>query len=414
MRARAAAKSASSYKPGTAPVAKDEPQPPQKRSVLKPLAVAALIVLVCGGAGFLAAAFLSPHPVATASKTATKIIVGDGVRAPASMVWVPGGEFLMGSDHQLAKPNEKPTHRVRIAGFWMDRTHVTNAEFATFVKATGYVSTAERKPAWETLRVQLPEGTPQPADSQLVPGAMVFVGTESPVPLNDWSQWWRYVPGANWRHPQGPDSDIVGKDDHPVVQVSYEDAQAFAHWAGKRLPTEAEWEFAARGGLDQATYAWGEEFEPAGKPMANTWNTGRRPFPVVSPKAGGAAATSRVRTFPANGFGLYDMTGNAWQWVADWYRADYFAQLQGQGMIDNPRGPGDSYDPEDGSTPPQAPKRVTRGGSFLCNVDYCLSYRPSARRGNDPYNPMSHIGFRLVVSEADVKMAMNGGSHATR
>jgi formylglycine-generating enzyme required for sulfatase activity len=184
---------------------------------------------------------------------------------------------------------------VRIAGFWMDRTHVTNAQFAEFVKATGYVTTAERKPDWETLRVQVPEGTPRPPDAQLVAGAMVFVGTESTVSLDDWSQWWRYVPGADWRHPQGPGSDIVGKEQHPVVQVSYEDAQAYGRWAGKRLPTEAEWEYAARGGLEQATYAWGDEYRVNGQMMANTWDTKARPFPVVSAKAGGAAGTSRVR-----------------------------------------------------------------------------------------------------------------------
>jgi len=261
--------------------------------------------------------------------------------------------------------------------------------------------------------VQVPEGTPKPPDGDLVAGAMVFVGTDRPVSLDDWSQWWTYRPGANWRHPRGPGSDIIGKDDHPVVQVSYEDARAYAAWAGKRLPTEAEWEFAARGGLEQATYAWGDDFRPAGQSMANTWETGQRPFPVVSANAGGAAGTSRVRTFPANGYGLYDMTGNAWQWVADWYRADFFAQLEGKGVVDDPQGPVDSFDPEDRYTPVNAPKRVTRGGSFLCNVDYCLSYRPSARRGNDPYNAMSHIGFRLVVSEREWRLAMNKESHAS-
>jgi formylglycine-generating enzyme required for sulfatase activity len=227
---------------------------------------------------------------------------------------------------------------------------------------------------------------------------MVFVGTDKPVPLNDYSRWWAYMPGADWRHPQGPKSSIEGKDDHPVVQVSYEDALAYAKWAGKRLPTEAQWEFAARGGLEQATYAWGDDFQPA---MLNFWDVKSRPFPVVSPKAGGAAGTSPIRTFPPNGYGLYDMTGNAWQWVADWYRADYFKQQAGWKVIDNPKGPDDSYDPDDRIAPAAAPKRVTRGGSFLCNVDYCLSYRPSARRGNDPYNPMSHIGFRLVMDQEE-------------
>ena len=314
------------------------------------------------------------------------------------MVWVPGGEFLMGSDHKLAQPNERPTHRVKVGGFWMDQTHVTNSQFAEFVKATGYVTTAERKPDWETIRVQVPPGTPRPPDSALVPSAMVFAGTARPVRLDDWSQWWRLVPGADWKHPLGPGSSIEGKDDHPVVQVSYEDALAYAKWAGKRLPTEAEWEFAARGGLEQATYVWGEEFAPNGQRMTNTFDG---TFPVVNPKAGGAVGTTSARTFPANGYGLYDMTGNAWQWAADWYRADYFRQQASPGVITNPQGPNDSYDPEDRSAPADAPKRVTRGGSFLCAVNYCLSYRPSARRGNDPYNPMSHIGFRLVMTQQD-------------
>lgn len=326
-----------------------------------------------------------------------RVVEGDGVRGPAGMAWVPGGEFLMGSDHKLAQKNERPAHKVRVRGFWMDQTHVTNAQFAEFVKATGYVTTAERKPGWETLRVQLPPGTPRPPESALVPGAMVFVGTDRQVPLDNYALWWAYVPGADWRRPQGPGSSIEGKDDHPVVQVSYEDAQAFAKWSGKRLPTEAEWEFAARGGLEQATYAWGDEFAPQGLAMANVWEGRRERFPVVSPKAGGAVGTSAVRTFPRNGYGLYDMTGNAWQWVADWYDARYFtAQARAANVID-PRGPMKSFDPDDRGVPEDAPKRVTRGGSFLCNVDYCLSYRPSARRGTDPFNPMSHVGFRLVV-----------------
>jgi formylglycine-generating enzyme required for sulfatase activity len=190
---------------------------------------------------------------ASARAAKPKVIAGDGVQGPIGMVWVPGGDFLMGSDHKLAQRNERPAHGVRVAGFWMDRTHVTNAQFAAFVKATGYVTSAERKPDWEALRAQLPPGAPKLSDAEMVAGAMVFIGTYQQVPLDDYSRWWAYVPGADWRHPQGPGSNIELKDDHPVVQVSYEDALAYAKWAGKRLPTEAEWEFAARGGLEQAT-----------------------------------------------------------------------------------------------------------------------------------------------------------------
>jgi formylglycine-generating enzyme len=339
--------------------------------------------------------------VSSRAETRQQAVFGDGTRGPLGMAWIPGGQFLMGSDYKLAQANERPAHNVRIHGFWMDRYHVTNAEFRKFVKATGYVTTAEKKPDWETLKVQLPPDTPRPPDSALVAGAMVFVGTGEPVPLEDYSRWWRYVPGANWQHPTGPDSSIEGKDDHPVVQVSYEDAQAYAKWVGKRLPTEAEWEFAARGGLEQATYAWGNQFAPGGKQMANVWQ-GQQPqsFPVVNPKAGGAVGTSPVGSFPANGYGLSDMTGNAWQWVADWYRADQFRrEASTGGVIENPAGPRDSWDPADPGVPVQAPKRVTRGGSFLCNEAYCLSYRPSARRGTDPYNSMSHLGFRLVMDQ---------------
>ena len=357
------------------------------------IAALSFCIVVCGALAALAADRVLP-----ATLSAPLILEGDGVKGPKGMMWVPGGEFLMGSDHQLAQRNERPAHNVRVSGFWMDRTHVTNAQFAAFVKATGYVSTAERKPDWETLRVQLPHGTPRPPESALVPGGMVFVGTDRPVPLDDYSRWWAYVPGANWRHPQGPDSNIEGKGDHPVVQVSYEDALAYAKWAGKRLPTEAEWEFAARGGLEQATYTWGDRFDPK---MVNVWEAKQLPFPVVSPKAGGAIGTSPVGTFPTNGYGLHDMTGNAWQWVADWYDADYFQSQAKAGTVVNPKGPSSSDDPDDRSAPTDAPKRVIRGGSFLCNAAYCQSYRPSARRGSDPYNPMSHLGFRLAMTPSD-------------
>jgi formylglycine-generating enzyme required for sulfatase activity len=329
-----------------------------------------------------------------------RVVLGDGVSTPAGMAWVPGGRFLMGSDHRLASANERPAHAVSVRGFWMDTTHVTNDQFAAFVAQTGYRSTAERKPDWETIRVQLPVGVPKPPDSALVPGAMVFVGTTRPVRLDDESRWWRFMPGANWRQPLGPGSGIEGRGSHPVVQVSHEDALAYAAWAGKRLPTEAEWEFAARGGLEQATYAWGDEALLDGERQAHYWDTGERPFPVVSPKAGGAIGTLPVGSFPSNGYGLHDMTGNAWQWVADWYRADQFArQAQAAAPLVDPPGPASAFDPGDRHAPPDAPKRVIRGGSFLCNDSYCLSYRPSARRGADPFSPMSHLGFRLVRNE---------------
>ncbi|WP_430982015.1 formylglycine-generating enzyme family protein [Burkholderia stabilis] len=358
-----------------------------------------------GVIGFFAAGSVAKlgAQAATVRPAAPQVVRGDGISGAEGMVWVPGGEFLMGSNSDLAQPNERPAHRVRVRGFWMDETHVTNAQFAAFVEATGYVTTAERKPRWEDLAPQLPAGTPQPDDSVLVPGAMVFVGTEKPVSLADWGRWWQFVPSADWRHPTGPGSNLDGKSDHPVVQVSYEDAQAYARWAGKRLPSEAEWEFAARGGLEQATYAWGNDFAPQDQRMANIWEGPGGTFPVVSrgkpilsAKAAGIIGTTPARTFPANGYGLYDMTGNAWQWVADWYQADAFRRHPTDRLRIDPQGPVSSWDPDDVDVPALAPKRVTRGGSFLCNETYCLSYRPSARRGTDPMNSMSHIGFRLV------------------
>lgn len=358
--------------------------------------IASSIALLVGAVGYVLIRSGMPKPI-----VAPVARIGDGVHGPKDMAWIPGGEFMMGSNHKLAQQNERPAHPVQVNGFWMDSTHVTNDQFAEFVQATGYVTTAEKVPAWETVRVQLPPGTPKPTADVMVPGAMVFVGTDRPVNLNDAGQWWRYVPGANWRHPQGPGSHLEGKGAHPVVQVSYEDAQAYAQWAGKRLPTEAEWEFAARGGLDQATYAWGDQLAPEGKPMANYWDIRVQRFPVVG-KAVPArikVGTVAVRSFPRNGYGLYDMTGNAWQWTADWYRADQFMRQMKQSggrALDNPVGPAESFDPSDRFAPVNAPKRVIRGGSFLCNEEYCMSYRPSARRGQDPYSGMSHVGFRLV------------------
>jgi sulfatase modifying factor 1 len=325
-----------------------------------------------------------------------QITIGNGHNGPKGMVRIPGGEFMMGSSTRLAKENEKPAHKVRVDSFWIDQTDVTNAEFAIFVTATNYVTTAERKPDWETIKIQLAPNTPKPSADKLVAGAMVFVGTREAVALDDNSRWWRFVPGANWRHPQGPACNIVGKEDHPVVQVSYEDVQAYAKWAGKRLPTEAEWEYAARGGLQQADFNWGNSFKPDGNTMANTF-AGTQ-FPVIEPAYENKIGTTKVASYPPNGYQLFDMAGNVWQWVADWYRSDAFAEAYLKPVVINPAGPNDSYDPSDNYSPVDAPKRVIRGGSFLCDENFCMSYRPSARRGVDPYNPMAHIGFRLVMT----------------
>ncbi|MBP0630532.1 formylglycine-generating enzyme family protein [Cupriavidus sp. AcVe19-1a] len=322
--------------------------------------------------------------------------LGDGVSGPVGMVWIPTGDFQMGSSSERARQNERPAHKVRLKGFWMDQFHVTNREFSAFVRATGYVTTAERRPSWESLRAQMPLGTPRLPDSALVPGGVVFVGTNKPVSLADYSRWWRYVAGASWRHPAGPGSTIEGKDEHPVVQVSYEDVLAYAKWMGKRLPTEAEWEYAARGGLEQATYAWGNLLKPDGKTMGKTWDEGKQVFPVQSQSPKILPGTAPVGLYPANGYSLHDMAGNAWQWVADWYRADAFArQASASKVAVDPAGPSDSFDPD--GIRPDAPKRVIRGGSFLCSEAYCEGYRISARQGQDPYSSSSNIGFRLVI-----------------
>ena len=321
------------------------------------------------------------------------ILTGAGPASapPPGMRWIPPGEFTMGTDSSNSQPNERPAHRVRLEGFWMDEAPVTNAEFARFVKATGYKTTAERAPTWEELAKQLPPGTPRPDAAELVPGSLVYSPPSQPVPLDDLANWWRWVPGASWRHPEGPGSHIQGRENDPVVQVSWDDANAYAKWAGKRLPTEAEWEFAARGGLEGKRFSWGDEFRPGGKYQANTF---QGHFPDKSEPADGYPLRSPVKSFPPNGYGLYDMAGNVWQWTGDWYRMDYFADLARAGLARSPAGPKESFDPAE----PHAKKRVIKGGSFLCNVSYCESYRPSARRGTPPDTGSEHVGFRCVQS----------------
>jgi formylglycine-generating enzyme required for sulfatase activity len=302
---------------------------------------------------------------------------------PEGMTWIPGGEFTMGNDSRLGRADERPAHRVRVGGFWMDTTEVTNAQFREFAGATGFITDAERPPELETIMAQVPPGTPPPPAQMLVPGSLVFKPPSGPG-----QPWWEWKPAANWRRPEGPGSDLEGRQDHPVVHVSWRDAAAYAQWAGKRLPSEAEWEFAARGGLENATYGWGSEADTESRRM-NAW---QGEFPLQRSGSDGHERTSPVMSFPANGYGLYDIAGNVWEWVADWYRPDTYQARAGSGVVINPTGPKSSFDPDE----PYAPKRVCRGGSFLCAENYCTGYRPSARMKTSPDTSLAHTGFRCV------------------
>src|SRR5580693_10388567 len=310
--------------------------------------------------------------------------------APPAMAWIPGGEFSMGAQDppgmdkvgMQATLDSRPIHRVYVDGFWMDKADVTNGEFAKFVKATGYVTIAERKPKAEDFPGAPPEN--------LVAGSVVFSPPDHQVALNNYYQWWSYVPGANWRHPQGPESNVQGKMDYPVVQIAYPDAVAYAKWAGKRLPTEAEWEFAARGGLAGKPFVWGDEFRPNGKWMANTFQ-GQFPFKDTGEdKYIGVTGAGR---FSPNGYGLYDMAGNVWQWTNDWYRSDYYQQLASAGGIArNPKGPDTPVDPAE----PNERKKTHRGGSFLCTDQYCSTYMVGTPGKGEVSTGTNHLGFRCV------------------
>jgi formylglycine-generating enzyme required for sulfatase activity len=328
-------------------------------------------------------------------------------RSPEGMVWIPGGEFSMGSDDSGeafcsvsgVTRDAQPIHRVYVDGFWMDETEVTNEQFERFVKATGYVTIAERAPTREEF--------PTAPIENLVAGSVVFAPTDQPVNLNNHYQWWSYVKGASWRHPLGPDSNLDGKKSCPVVHVAYDDCVAYATWAGKRLPTEAEWEFAARGGVAGKLYSWGDELKPGGKWMANIYQGN---FPVKDNGADGFAGIAAVKNFPPSGYGLYDMAGNVWEWCSDWYQPDYYSQLSAAGgMARNPQGPDKSFDPAE----PAEPKRVHRGGSFLCTDQYCTRYMVGTRGKGEVKTGSNHLGFRCVKS-AEQRTSSSADKNSTR
>lgn len=305
------------------------------------------------------------------------------------MVWIPGGAFTMGSDLPDALPEEGPAHRVRVDGFYLDVHEVTNAQYNEFVEATGYVTVAERDVDWEVLRRSLPAGTPKPSAEQLKAGSVVFR-----QPTGEQPGGWDWVIGAQWRHPEGPGSSLEGRMDHPVVHVAWEDAMAFAEWAGKRLPTEAEWERAARAGREGAPYVWGDAPVSDGAPRANIWQGS---FPDRNDAADGFSGTAPARSFDPNGWGLHDMAGNVWEWCSDFYRADAYAERASLGVIENPAGPETSWWPgRELET-----MRSMRGGSFLCHQTYCTRYRVSARTGQAVDTGASNIGFRCAADPAE-------------
>jgi formylglycine-generating enzyme len=311
--------------------------------------------------------------------------------APPDMVWIPGGEFTMGTDAAIGWDDEKPAHRVKVNGFFLDETEVTNSQFRDFVDATRYVTTAEKAPDVDEISRQLPPGTSPPPKEMLVPGSLVFTPPNRAVDLTQVS-WWEWTPGACWKHPEGPGSNLDGRDDHPVVHVSWDDAVAYCKWAGKRLPTEAEWEFAARGGLDNKPYTWGDEKPGAGgKWQCNIW---QGEFPGTNTKADGFERTAPVKSFAPNGYGLHDMAGNVWEWCADWYDRELYRKRAGK-LTANPIGPDATNDP----LHPFETRRVQKGGSFLCADNYCTRYRPSARHGCSPDSGMSHVGFRCAKTK---------------
>ena len=320
-----------------------------------------------------------------------KTVTNSNIKTPEGMVWIPGGTFAMGGDNDQARQDEFPKHAVKVSGFYMDVTEVTNAQFAKFVASTGYITTAEKDINWEELKKQLPPDTEKPNSETLKAASLVFVPTDGEVSLQDYSQWWSWTHGADWRHPKGKDSNIEGKDNYPVVHVSWDDANAYCKWAGKRLPTEAEWEYAARGGLLKNVYTWGNEKVDEGKMHCNYFQGN---FPYKNESTDGFMGSAPVKSFAPNGYGLYDMAGNVWEWCSDKYNNTYYDSFKNVKVALNPKGALKSYDPDE----PLVAKRVMRGGSFLCNESYCSGYRVSARMKSSADSSMEHLGFRCVAN----------------
>jgi len=305
------------------------------------------------------------------------------------MVWIDGGEFVMGTNDEGVYHHERPAHRVTVSGFWMDATEVTNAQFQSFIEFTGYVTVAERKPDWENIKAQLPLGTPKPHDSVLVAGSLTFTPPGKTVLLNDYSQWWSWTIGANWKNPEGNQSTIDQKWNHPVVHIAHEDAARYCAAQGKRLPTEAEWEFASRGGDPAKPFDYSTDLAPQQKFIANVYQGS---FPNVNLAQDGFPGTAPVRSFPPNKYGLYDMIGNVWELTSDLYHVDYYKVLAEEGVVENPYGPKSSFDPNE----PGVKKYVSKGGSYLCSFDYCSNYRPTGRQATAFDSGQSHIGFRCA------------------
>ena len=371
--------------------------PQIKLKYLTLIGVASFCLLSCGDKKKMAKKVsneISKDSVELAPDITVLSEMPDNIEVPEGMVWVSGGEFDQGAvaqDH-MAMDHEKPAITVAVDGFFMDVTEVTNAQYKMFVDETGYRTVAEREIDWEEMKKQLPEGTPKPHDSIMQPGSLTFRKTKSTVSnLYDFSQWWKWTIGANWKQPNGPGSSIKGNENHPVVHIAYEDALAYCEWKGRRLPTEAEWEWAARGGDTNKVFFWGDDKTLLHK-NANTWEG---EFPVDNTEQDGFEEQAPVKSYAPNGFGLYDMAGNVWEWTSDWYNTNYYKEVKvSNSTLKNPKGANTPFNDRD----PYAREKIMKGGSFLCSDSYCASYRVSARMATSLDSSLEHLGFRTVAS----------------